>query len=109
MATVTIDSRNGGVSQRADFHFTSDNAAQSVNLGFVPSRVLIVNETDSIVWEKIGSMTAANSLKNTAGAAGACVIALDTNSQILINTDGTITLGATLVGNAKAIKGYAMS
>jgi hypothetical protein len=29
---------------------------------------------------------------------------LDTGSQILLNGDGTVTLGATLVGTAKAIK-----
>jgi hypothetical protein len=49
-------------------------------------------------------MAAANCIK-TVGSAG--VTTLDTNSAILINTDGTVTLSATLVGNAKAIKGFA--
>jgi hypothetical protein len=101
MATVTISKRPDGVVNGACAAFTSDNAAQIVTLGFIPAYVYVVNETDVITWEKLGNQAAANCLK-TVGSTG--VVTLDANSQILIGTDGTVTLGATLVGNAKAIK-----
>lgn len=106
MSTVTYTKRSDGVVSFAHGSFTSDNAAQTISLGFVPNHMIVVNETDEIVWEKFQSMAAANSLK-TAGVATtptASETTLDTNSQIVFNDDGTVTLGATLVGNAKAIK-----
>lgn len=100
MATVTYSKRTDGIMNAACAAFTSDNAAQTVTLGFVPSHVKVINETDVIIWEKIGNQAAANCIKTvTAGTT-----TLDTGSAIVINTDGTITLSATLVGNAKAIK-----
>lgn len=101
MATVTISKRADGIVNSATGSFTSDNAAQTVTLGFIPTHVRIINETDVIMWEKWDPMAAANCLK-TVGSTG--VTTLDTGSQILINSDGTLTLGATLVGSAKAIK-----
>jgi hypothetical protein len=48
-------------------------------------------------------MAAANSIKQvTAGTT-----TLDTGSAIVINSDGTLTLSATLAASAKAIKGFA--
>lgn len=101
MATVTISKRPDGVVNGACAAFTSDNAAQIVALGFNPSYVYVINETDVITWEKLGNQAAANSMK-TVGSTG--VTTLDTGSAIVLNGDGTITLSATLVGNAKAIK-----
>lgn len=103
MATVTYSKRADGVVNSQTFSFTSDNAAQTVTLGFVPTHVKIINETDVIIWEKFDPMTAANCIKVvTAGTT-----TLDTGSAIVINTDGTITISATAAGNAKAIKGFA--
>lgn len=100
MATVSISKRADGIVNVATGSFTSDNAAQTLTLGFVPLHVKVVNETDVIVWEKWDPMAAANCIKTvTAGTT-----TLDTGSAIVINTDGTVTLSATLVGNAKAIK-----
>jgi len=101
MATVTISKRADGIVNVATGSFTSDNAAQTLTLGFVPTYVYVINETDVITWEKTDPMAAANSLK-TVGSTG--VVTLDTGSAIVINTDGTVTLSATAVGNAKAIK-----
>ena len=100
MATVTISKRGDGIENVAYGSFTSDNAAQAVTLGFTPNEVVVVNETDILVWERFGNMAAANSLLHT-GSTG--VITIDTNSQITFS-NGVMTLGATLVGNAKAIK-----
>jgi hypothetical protein len=63
-------------------------------------QVEVVNETDVILWDKIDPMAAANCIKTVAAG----TTTLDTGSAIVINTDGTVTLSATLVGNAKAIK-----
>lgn len=105
MATVTATSRSAGISNFASGSFTSDNTATTVILGFVPRWVKVVNSTDVIVWEKIEGMAAANSVKTvTAGTT-----TVDTGSAILINTDGTITISQTAVGNSKAIAWVAMA
>lgn len=104
MATVTIATRADGVVNSATASFTSDGSAQIITLGFTPTNVLVFNETDVIRWEKFDPMVAANCIKTV----GAGTMTLDAGSQILINTDKTITLGATLVGTAKAIKVRAM-
>jgi hypothetical protein len=104
MAAVTTSKRSDGVPQSVTGSFTSDNAAQTLTLGFVPSQIRVINETDVILWEKWDPMAAANCLK-TVGSTG--VTTLDTGSGIVINTDGTVTLSAGLVGNAKAIKYHA--
>lgn len=100
MATVTRTKQSDGVVNFCHGSFTSDGAAQSLNLGFNPNVIIVVNETDAIVWEKFQPMVAANSIKTvTAGTQ-----TIDATSQILFNGDGTVTLGATLVGTSKAIK-----
>lgn len=100
MATVTYR-RNGPVTNIAEGYFTSDNSAQTLTLGFIPSWIKVINVTDVIIWEKVRGMASTDVIKyNGTGPA----ITLDANSYILINTDGTVTLHATLVGNAKAIK-----
>jgi hypothetical protein len=100
MATVTISKRADGIVNVASGSFTSDGSAQTVTLGFVPLHVLVVNETDVILWEKFDPMVAANCIKVvTAGTT-----TVDTGSAIVINSDGTLTLSATLVGTSKAIK-----
>lgn len=104
MATVAATSQDMGISNFASGSFTSDNSATVVNLGFKARWVKVVNSTDVIVWEKIEGMAAANSVKTvTAGTT-----TIDTGSAIVINSDGTITLSATAVGNSKAISWVAI-
>lgn len=99
MTTFAATSQARGVPNFASGSFTSDGAAATVTLGFVPRHVKVINSTDVIVWEKIEGMAAANSVKTvTAGTT-----TVDTGSAILINTDGTITLSSTLTGTSKAI------
>jgi hypothetical protein len=100
MATVTISKRADGIVNCSTASWTGDAAAQTITLGFVPTYVLIVNETDVIRWEKIDPMAAANCLKTvTAGT-----LTLDATSAIVINTDGTLTLSAGLNATGKALK-----
>lgn len=99
MATVTAASNSAGIVNFASGSFTSDNSITVVNLGFTPRWIKVVNTTDVIVWEKIEGMPAANSVKTvTAGTT-----TMDAGGAITINTDGTISLSAAAVGNAKAI------
>lgn len=98
MATVTTSKRSDGVNSFAHGSFTSDGSAQVLSLGFVPNSIEIINETDAVLWKKFQPMVAANSIKIDSA------VAIDTNSYILFNSDGTVTLHATLVGTSKAIK-----
>lgn len=104
MATVSAISQAMGVGNFASGSFTSDNTATIVKCGFKPRWIKVVNSTDVIVWEKLEGMAAANTVKTvTAGTT-----TIDTTSGILINTDGTITISAAAVGNAKAISWVAL-
>ena len=99
MATVNATSQSAGITNLASGSFTSDNSITVVTLGFKPRWIKVVNTTDVIVWEKIEGMPAANSVKTvTAGTT-----TMDAGGAITINTDGTISLSAAAVGNAKAI------
>lgn len=99
MATVLPTSQAMGVPNFASGSFTSDNTATIVKLGFKPRWIKVVNSTDVIVWEKLEGMAAANSIKTvTAGTT-----TIDTGSAIVDNGDGTFTISAAAVGNAKAI------
>lgn len=100
MATVTVSKRSDGVNSFAHGSFTGDGAAQVLSLGFVPNHIIVINETDAIRWEKFQPMAAANSIKTvTAGTT-----TVDTGSAIVFNSDGTVTLSATLAASAKVIK-----
>lgn len=105
MATVTYSARSGGVVNTVVGSFTSDNAAQTVTLGFKPNYMKIINETDTIVWESFSVSTATKVLKTT----GVPAVTIDTGSAIVINSDGTVTLSATLVGNSKVITFFAVA
>lgn len=100
MATVTLTKKSDGVNSFAHGSFTGDGSAQTLTLGFVPNHIIVINETDATLWEKFQPMVAANCIKVvTAGT-----LTVDTGSQIVFNSDGTVTLGATLAANGKAIK-----
>lgn len=104
MATVTATSQAAGISSFASGSFTSDNSITVVTLGFKPRWIKVVNTTDVIVWEKIEGMATANSVKTvTAGTT-----TIDAGAAITINTDGTFSLSAAAVGNAKAISWVAL-
>src|SRR3954471_471864 len=100
MATVTYSKRGDGVVNSCTFSLTGDAAANTITLGFVPTHVVVFNETDVIRWEKIDPMAAANCIKVVAAG----TMTLDTGSAIVINTDGTLTLSAGLNASAKALK-----
>lgn len=103
MATVTYTARSGGVVNSVVGSFTSDNAAQTLTLGFKPNYVKIINETDVIAWEVFASSSSTKVLKLT----NAPALTVDTGSAIVINSDGTVTLSSTLVGNSKVITFFA--
>ena len=105
MALVSATSRGAGINNLATGSFTSDNTATTISLGFKPVWVKVINSTDTIVWEKLEGLAAANSVKTV----GAGTTTIDTGSAILINADGTVTLSATAVGNSKAISWIAMA
>ena len=100
MATVTISKRADGVVNSVTGSFTGDGAAQTLTLGFVPTEVSVVNETDVILWYKADPMATANCIKQVAAG----TTTLDTGSAIVINADGTVTLSSGLAANGKAIK-----
>lgn len=104
MATATATSQAAGVNEFASGSFTSDGTACVVTLGFTARYVKCFNSTDTIYWEKVEGMAAANCAKMTSST-----LSIDTGSAILINTDKTITLSTTLVGTSKAISWIAMA
>lgn len=99
MATATIDSRNRSINDTASGSFTGDAAATVLHLGFNPVRIIVVNSTDAIRWEKTKGMAANASLKLT----GVPAFTVDATSAILFNGDGTVTLSAALGAAGKAI------
>lgn len=91
--------KSDGVPRCETGAITSDGTAISLNLGYVPSYFILVNQTDVIIWEKLRDMAAANCLKVvTAGTT-----TLDTGSAVVFNADGTVTISATAAGTAKSL------
>lgn len=87
--------------QLATGSFTSDGNPVSVTIGSMPRDMLVVNETDGIVWRRIQGMAPANSIKNGA---------LDTTGAIAFPTDpglnepgNTVLLSAAVCGTGKKI------
>lgn len=105
MATDVATNISKGIAQCSTGSFTSDNTATVVTLGFTPRWIKVINSTDTIVWEKIEGMAAANCVKTV--AAGTTTI--DTTSAILIDAETrAFTISAAASGNAKAISWIAM-
>lgn len=68
--------------------------AITVTVGFTPRHIIVVNEDLVVRWEKFEGMAANAALKTvTAGD-----LTYDTNSGIVINTDGTFTISAAAAG-----------
>lgn len=100
MTVFNPTSQSMGVVNYASGALTSDNAAGTIKIGFKARHVEVFNETDVILWTKMEGMVAANTRKVvTAGD-----LTVDTASAIVINTDGTFTISATAMGNAKALR-----
>lgn len=98
--TVTTQARQAGIPQMVAMSFTSDGAAATLSLGFKPTFVKVINETDTIVWEWLKGMAATKTIKyNGTGPA----ITTDTGTAILDNADGTITISSGAAGTSKAI------
>lgn len=98
MATDTATSQSSGIVNFATGGFTSDGNACTVTVGFKPRAIKVINSTDTIEWAKLEDMAAANCTKVTA-----TTLSVETSSDILFNTDGTVTLSSTLCGTSKAI------
>lgn len=100
---------SAGVVEMTSVFFTSTGAATDVLIGYRPTSVKVVNETDSITWEWIRGMAVANSLKTVLSGP---TLTLDTGSAINPTEPGGVgsggnwklTLSATLCGTSKAIR-----
>jgi hypothetical protein len=89
--------KSGGIVNTAGGSFTGAGAVVTLTLGFVPATVEIFNSTDAIAWTKFYDMAATITKK----VAAAGTQTADANSLIVINSDGTVTISATLAVNAK--------
>jgi hypothetical protein len=88
---------------RISGYFTGAGNVVSIPVGFQPSHVRIVDETDVIIWDWYKGLAATHTIKQvTAGTT-----TVDTTSAILVSTDlagnCTITLTAALAVNAANI------
>lgn len=96
---VSPTKKSDGIARSNVFgSWTGDGTAVTLTLGFNPSYLQIINQTDTIIFEKIAGMAAANCVKQI--AAGTTTI--DTTPLITFNGDGTVTLAAALNVTAKA-------
>jgi hypothetical protein len=87
---VTPTRRGDGIVRSQDGAFVGDGTAAVINLGFIPSFFLLINQTDVITYEKLRGMAAANCIKVVAAG----TMTLDTGAVITIGTDGTVTISA---------------
>lgn len=90
----------GGV-DRVSGYFTGKGNAVSIPVGFQPTHVKVVDDTNSLVWEWHRGMTATHTIKMTLGTVAAVV---DTTTAISVTVDntgnGTVLLSAGLSANA---------
>lgn len=97
------DKQSDGIVRGCSGHITADGTAVTLELGFNPQHVIVINETDAIRWELIAGMAATKTTKLT----GTPTFAVDTGSAIVLNGDGTVTLSATLAANGKSLVWFA--
>lgn len=83
--------------------FSADGNPCSIPLGFKPAYVKVINETDTIVWERIGGMQAANSIKNGAADATSAIQFIDGGAG-----NWSLLLSAALCVTGKSILVYAV-
>lgn len=98
--TSSINNSNGVLS-RSVMAFTTDAVAAAdtvLNFGFKPRLVQVINLTDRITDEWFEGMAATQALHTIATG----VRTLDTNSLIVVNADGTVTLKAAVMVASKS-------
>lgn len=90
MAVVSAQANSDGVRHHASGSETGTYTAAdyTITLGFVPKYVKVVNVTDRITQEWWYGMTAGNFLETAADGTRT----LETDSGILVNSDGTVTV-----------------
>ncbi len=112
--TVGAAREGQGIARGAVGVFTGDGTAVTVNLGFKPKYVKLVNLTDAVTFEKIDGMLATQTVKTT----GVPAVTVDTGSAIVLNANtpatataaastGGFTVSATAGINAKSFVWYA--
>lgn len=101
IATSVINNSQGVVNRTIQAITTDAVAAvdTTFNFGFKPRLMQVVNTTDRLTTEWYEGMAATQSI--TTAAAG--TRALDTNSLIVVNADGTVTLKAAVMVASKSI------
>jgi hypothetical protein len=87
---VSATRKGDGIVRIQDGAFTGDGTVVTVNLGFVPSEFILINQTDVVTFQKLRGMAAANCIKVIAAG----TMTLDTSSAVVINADGTVTISA---------------
>lgn len=104
MATDTPDTQTYGITNRAMGKFTGAGAAVTVDVGFTPRVVRVINATDRITDEKYDQMAATEVIHTVAAGTRT----LDTNSLITFAdpaVDGVrgFTIAAAAAISAKVI------
>ena len=112
--SASTTGRPGEVVSIATGKFTSDGTTITINSGFSPRWIRVVNTTDVIIWEWNEGLAATNTIKTvTAGTT-----TIDTGSAIVVPVDpghataagsNTFTISSTAAGTAKAISWIAVA
>lgn len=100
---ASVSRKANGVARGCTGSFTGDGTPVELNLGFVPNRLVLINVTDAIKHEKINGMTAAQHLQTLAAGTQSVVA----TSQIVFNSNGTVSIAAATAPNAKVCVWYA--
>ena len=98
---TSVANQSVGVLSRTIQAFTTDAVAAAdttFNFGFKPRLVQVINLTDRITDEFFEGMAATNVLHTIATG----VRTVDTNSLIVVNADGTVTLKAAVMVASKS-------
>lgn len=92
MALTTTQSNNDGTLKYASgaFSGTYTAANATLTLGFVPKHFKITNVTDRLTQEWHEGMNSGDFIETAANGTRT----LETDDQIIVNTDGTITIVA---------------
>ena len=92
MAQTRVQNDMTGISHRASGYLSGTYTAADVTLtiGFVPSYFKIVNVTDRLTQEWFAGMNSGDFIETAANGTKT----LETDDQIIVNTDGTVTVVA---------------
>ena len=84
--------------------YTGDTAAQTITLGYKPTFVMVVNETDGdAIWFHINGMTDANAFSIKDTGAGATDLALESSNAITLSDSG-FTIGTDMSESGKTFR-----